>query len=99
MSFSGKNLVKALICFILLTIGFWSLFNNILIGLGISAFLSISLFFDPSKMDKAKKKEERKAAQELEKQKAAAEKEILEKEIDTLDLNAIEGYDIEEDNK
>lgn len=99
MTFSGKNLLKAFICLILLTLGFGVLFSNIIIGFLIGAFVSISMFFDPSKMEKAKKREERKLAKALEEKNAIAEQELREKEIDNLDLNNIEGYDDDDTNK
>lgn len=95
MSFSGKNLIKAIICLIFLSIGFTALLSNIIVGVLIASFISVSLFFDPDKMNQAKKKAERKAEKDAENLKLAADKILLEKDIDNLDLNNVEGYEVD----
>lgn len=60
MSYSTKNLIKAIITGVILSVGFYFFFGQKLlsVSIAIGMFLSISMFFNPSKLEKAKKEAE-----------------------------------------
>ena len=86
MNNRNKNTINAILAFIGFTTIFYFFFlpfsYNLVLALVISAFLTITIFFSPSKIEKAKKKD------------LAKENEISDEELDKLDLNNINNFDI-----
>ena len=100
MNYKTKNARNAIITFIGLSIAFYYFFYSVKFGvvlaLVISAFLSITMFFTPSKIEKAKKQAELKEAAMT---KDVNPKEISDEELNNLDLNNVEGFDVDENKK
>ena len=86
MNNRNKNTINAILAFIGFTTIFYFFFlpfsYNLVLALVISAFLTITIFFSPSKIEKAKKKD------------IAKENEISNEELDKLDLNNIDNFDV-----
>ena len=85
MNNRNKNTINAILAFIGFTTIFYFFFlpfsYNLVLALVLSTFLTITIFFSPSKIEKAKKKD------------LAKENEISDEELDKLDLNNIENFD------
>ncbi|MGG7177057.1 hypothetical protein ACQPU1_05685 [Clostridium paraputrificum] len=96
MNYKTKNARNALITLILLTTGFYFFFMKLWLALIISVFLTITMFFTPSKIEKAKKKAEQ---QEAAITKDVNPKEISDDDLNNLDLNNVEGFNIDENKK
>ena len=98
MDFSTKNMIKALLTDAVLSIGFYFFFGMKLLPLAIliGTFLSISMFFNPSKLQKARREDEHKANSQIEVPKELDPKEISEEDIKSLGLDDI---DIDEDSE
>lgn len=84
MNYSTKNLLKAILTCVLLSTGFYFFFGMklLVVSILISLFLSISMFFNPSKLQKAKREDEYK--------KNLAAKQISEDDIKNLGLDNID---------
>ena len=85
MNNRNKNTINAILAFIGFTTIFYFFFlpfsYNLVLALVLSTFLTITIFFSPSKIEKAKKKD------------LAKENEISDEELEKLDLNNIENFD------
>ena len=97
MNYKTKNTRNAILAFIGLTFGFYCFFgfSKLWIALIIGIFLTISMFFNPNKLEKLKR-EEQQAKLQSEK---VSPKEISEEELNNLDLNNVEGFDSEDNDK
>lgn len=96
MNYSTKNLIKAILTCILLSTGFYFFFGMklLLVSILIGAFLSVSMFFNPSKLQKEKRDEENRKNLEVTSQELDP-KEISQDDIKNLGLDNI---DIDEDS-
>lgn len=100
MDFSTKNMIKALLTDAVLSIGFYFFSGMKLLPLAIliGTFLSISMFFNPSKLQKARREDEHKANSQIEVPKELDPKEISEEDVKSLGLGDID-INIDEDSE
>lgn len=93
MNYRNKNALNAVLSFIGFTFAFYFFFYNLklrlLLAIIISLFITISIFFNPSKIEKLKKEQERNNNLKDE----LSSKGITQEDVDNLDLNNIEGFD------
>lgn len=99
MNYRTKNMRNAILTFIALTVGFYFFFGQkwLIVALAIGAFLSVSMFFNPNKLDKLKREEG------LNKERVTDTtnldpKEISEEDLENLDLDNVDGLDLNEDS-